>query len=129
MTKQEPPIVWGITHGEDNFFALRMKEYLTGEKPNLPFEDQFYLQGLEKEMIVDDKRWIRLASLYPETINYVEFFRNGELYEIAYDDPFTINFIYNWVHMPVIGIQSGEEWRAVVTLTDGRKIEKKMIVE
>lgn len=74
MTKQEPPVDWGITKGEDRFFALRLKEYLTGKKTELPLEEQFYLQGLEKDMTYENKRWIRLASLYPEKIDYVEFF-------------------------------------------------------
>ncbi len=63
MTKQEPPTVWGITKGEDAYFALRMQEYLTGKQSDLPFEDQFYLQGLEKDMAYEGKRFIRLASL------------------------------------------------------------------
>lgn len=129
MTKQEPPVNWGITKGEDQFFAIRMKEFLTGEKTDLPLEDQFYLQGLEEEMVYEGKRFIRLASLYPELTNYVEFFRNEELYEIAYDDPFCINFLANWNQLPVKNIQPGEIWKAVITLIDGRKIEKKVVVK
>lgn len=129
MTKQEPPVDWGITKGEDMFFALRMKEYLTGEKADLPLEEQFYLQGFEKDMTYENKRWIRLASLYPEKIDYVEFFRNGELYQMAFDDPFCINFWFNWAQYPVIGIESKEEWKAIVHLTDGKTVEKKVIVE
>lgn len=129
MTKQEPPTVWGITKGEDAYFALRMQEYLTGKQSDLPFEDQFYLQGLEKDMVYEGKRFIRLASLYPEQIDYVEFYRDGILYEQAYDDPFVINFIENWWQGPVTGIESGEEWKAVVHLRDGKIIEKRTIAE
>ena len=56
-----------------------MQEYLTGKQSDLPFEDQFYLQGLEKDMAYEGKRFIRLASLYPEQIDYVEFYRDGIL--------------------------------------------------
>ncbi|ENY98801.1 hypothetical protein HMPREF1093_00011 [Hungatella hathewayi 12489931] len=129
MTKQEPPTVWGITKGEDAYFALRMQEYLTGKQSDLPFEDQFYLQGLEKDMAYEGKRFIRLASLYPEQIDYVEFYRDGILYEQAYDDPFVINFIENWWQGPVTGIESGEDWKAVVHLRDGKIIEKRTIAE
>lgn len=128
MTKQEPPVDWRITKGEDQFFTLRLKEYIKNEAPKLPLEDQFYLQGLEPNMEYEGKRFIRLASLYPEKINYVEFYRNDELYEIAYDDPFCINFIWNWIQGPVEGVKQGEEWKAIVCLSDGRRIEKSLVV-
>ena len=129
MTKQEPPTDWGITKGEDAFFAMRMEEYLTGKESGIPFEEQFYLQGLEPGMAFEGKRFIRLASLYPEQIDYVNFYRNGQLYEQAYDDPFLINYIENWWQGPVTGIVSGEEWKAVVYLRDGKSIEKTVIIE
>lgn len=128
MTKQEPPVDWSITEGEDQFFALRLREYLTEEKRGLPVEEQFYLQGLEKDMAYENKRFIRLASLYPEKIDYVEFYRKGELFELAYDDPFCVNFIGNWCQMPVVGIESREEWKAVIHLCDGTIVEKKVTV-
>ncbi|SCJ09727.1 Uncharacterised protein [uncultured Clostridium sp.] len=128
MTKQEPPVDWGITHGEDRFYALRLREYLYGEKPDLPLEEQFHLQGLEKDMAYEDKRFLRLASLYPEKVDHVDFFRNGALYQQAYDDPFCVNFIGNWIQGSVMGIQSGEEWKAAVHLCDGQVVEKTVIV-
>ena len=128
MTKQEPPTDWGITPGEDTFFALRMREYLTGEKSGLAQEDQFYLQGLEKDMEYDGKRFIRLASLYPEQIDYVEFFRDGVLVERAYDDPFCVNFIENWWQGSVEGVKSQERWTARVYLSSGGVIEKAVTV-
>lgn len=128
MTKQEPPVDWGITTGEDTFFALRMQEYLTGKKAELALEDQYYLQGLEAEMVYQGKRFIRLASLYPETVDFVEFYRNGELYERVYDDPFTINYIENWWQGPVLGVERGEAWKAVVYLRDGKTVEKSILV-
>ena len=128
MTKQEPPVCWGITPGEDTFFALRMKEYLTGQRCGLPREEQFYLQGLEGPMVYENKRFIRLASLYPETIDHVEFYRNGVLYDLAYDDPFCVGFLGNWIQKPVVGIVSGEQWRAVIHLRDGSCVEKTVLV-
>lgn len=128
MTKQEPPVNWKITAGEDYFFSLRLKEYLGISKPDIPFEEQFYLQGLEKDMVYQGKRFIRLASLYPEKINYVDFYRNTVFYERIYDDPFCINYLFNWLQGPVEGIEAGEEWRAVIQLHDGRRVEKAVIV-
>ncbi len=124
MTKQEPPVYWGVTEGEDAFFALRMAITL-GIDVSLPIlEDQFYLQGFEEHMTYEGKRWIRLASLFPEKINYVEFYRNGVLFATAYDDPFTINKIQNWWQGPTMDIKSNENWEAKVYLTDGSVITK-----
>lgn len=129
MTKQEPPTVWKITPGEDTFFALRMAESLGISKHELVPEEQFYLQGLEKNEEWEGKRWIRLASICPEKISQVRFYRNEELVHRAYDDPFSIHFLFNWIQKPFEGIVSGERWKAVVMLTDGTEITKEIVVE
>lgn len=126
MTKQEPPADFGITKGEDYFFAIRMAEFLGIKKTDIKEEDQYYIQGFEENMTYDGKRWIRLASLYPEKINYVEFYRNGKIYETSYDSPFMINYVGNWLQQPVMDIKDNEEWEAVIHLIDGRKISKKV---
>lgn len=123
MTKQEPPTVWTITEGEDKFFAYRMAEEIGIEIPKLSKEDQYYLQGLEANREYEGKRWVRVASLYPETIDYVEFYRNGDLEYVCYDEPFTVNFNSNW-HQGSSQVQSGDDWRAVIRLCDGGVIEK-----
>lgn len=122
MTKQEPPVYWGITEGEDHFFALRLALALGIQTEQPPLEQQFYLQGLEPHMTYDGKRWIRLASLYPEAIDHVEFYRDGKLFATAYDDPFTIHYIGNWLQQAVTGIENGEEWCAKVVLVNGEEI-------
>lgn len=129
MTKQEPPCDWGITRGEDEFFARRLADSLGITKNKLPLEEQFYLQGLESEMVWEDKRWIRLASMYPEKIQRVDFYRNEELFATAYNDPFTINYIVNWLQGPTDGVKQGERWRAEIYLTDGTLIQKEQVVE
>ncbi len=125
MTKQEPPTYWGITRGEDEFYAMRMAEFLSipFEKPEL--ENRYYLQGLEEHMTYGGERWIRLASLYPETINYVEFYRNDVLYTTAYIDPFTINYHSNWLQRPGVEVKDNDVWVAKVYLFDGTVIVKK----
>ncbi|MCF7924829.1 MAG: glycoside hydrolase family 5 protein, partial [Candidatus Izimaplasma sp.] len=47
FTKQEPPCDWGITKGQDFFFARRMASSLGINLKKIPLEEQFYLQGLE----------------------------------------------------------------------------------
>jgi hypothetical protein len=124
MTKQEPPADWSITPGEDSFFALRMCAMLGIEK-NLPsFDDQYYLQGFESEMTCDGQRWIRLASLYPESIDYVEYLRNGEHACFAYAEPFSVGFQTNWRQRGTKITAADREWKAVVHLRDGRELKK-----
>jgi hypothetical protein len=124
MTKQEPPADWGITKGEDEFFARRMAAGIGIEQPPLPVKDQYYLQGLEEEMTDGGQRWLRLASLFPESINYVEFFRNGELYYTSFDEPFPVHFQSNWKQGGV-DVQSPDEvWTAVIHLRNGETIER-----
>lgn len=129
MTKQEPPVYWEILEGEDAFFAARLADSLGIEKNPFPLEEQFYLQGLERNMVYEEKRWIRLASMYPEKIQKVEFYRNGTYFETAYNDPFTIHYIVNWYQKPTEGIQPGEVWKAVITLTDGTILKKETTVK
>jgi hypothetical protein len=124
MTKQEPPVDWSITKGEDEFFARRMAEGIGIDVSELPQEEQYYLQGLEPEMTYEGKRWLRLASLYPETINYVDFYRNGELVYTAYDEPFSLYFQTNWRQGPWEIKPDDKAWKAVVHLRDGKTIEK-----
>jgi len=126
LTKQEPPVDWTITPGEDMFFARRMAEGIGIQLPPINFEDQFYLQGFEPNMAINGKRWIRLASLYPETIDYVEFYRNGELADIAYDEPFMVNFITNWLQDPCVITEDDKVWEAKIYLRDGRILTKRV---
>ena len=124
MTKQEPPADWSVTPGEDLFFARRMAEGIGINLPPLPAEEQYYLQGLEPDWEYEGERWVRLASLYPETINFVDFYKNDELIYTAYDEPFAVNFVTNWRQG---GIKVGPDdkvWRAVIHLRNGDIIEK-----
>ena len=124
MTKQEPPANWSVTKGEDLFFAMRMAQGIGIDVPELPFEEQYYLQGLEPDWEDNGERWIRVASLYPESINYVDFYRNGKLFYTSYDEPFTINFITNWRQGGVKLRPDDKEWKAVIHLRNGDVLEK-----
>ncbi len=120
MTKQEPPTDWEILPGADAFFARRMAMALGIEPEH--HENEFYLEGLEPERTYQRKRWISLSALYPERIDRVEFYRDGALYDIAYDDPFAVHFLANWQQGAVPDCRAGEHWRAEVFLTDGRVV-------
>lgn len=127
MTKQEPPCDYGITKGEDQFFAMRLSQQLGTADSEPPVEEQFYLQGLEKDMEYDGKRWIRLASLHPERIDKVILYRNNRKAAVLYDEPFFLNAYgnSNWLQMPFEEkIIPGEKWKAEVILADGRIITK-----
>ena len=122
MTKQEPPADWGITAGEDTFFAHRMAEGIGIDTD--PIDDQYYLQGLEPDWEYRGQRWLRLASLYPETISHVDFYRNGEFYDTAYDEPFSLHFQTNWRQGGIDVRDDDREWKAVIHRGDGQIIEK-----
>lgn len=124
LTKQEPPANWGITRGEDQYFAYRMAKGIGIHVPPIAEEDQFYLQGLEADAVVDGKRWIRLASLYPENIDYVDFFRNDELYDTCYVEPFTVHFLSNWRQDSTQIRPEDHEWKAVIHLKNAEIIER-----
>lgn len=124
MTKQEPPADWGVTKGEDTFFAWRMAEGIGIPVEPIAQEDQYYLQGLEPNWSYGGERWIRLASLYPETISYVDFYRDGKLFYTAYDESFMVNFQTNWRQGGVDVSDGDGEWKALVHLVEGTVIEK-----
>lgn len=122
MTKQEPPVNWGITRGEDTFFAHRMATGLGLETRPIPTSEQYYLQGLEPHMTYDGNRWLRVASLYPETINSVDFYKNGEQIYTAYDEPFSLFYQSNWRQYGCTADEN-DTFRAVVHLCDNRYFE------
>ncbi len=124
MTKQEPPADWGITSGEDTFFVHRMAGGIGIRVNAIAEDDQYYLQGLEPHGAYRGQRWIRLASLYPETISYVDFYRNGKLYDTAYDEPFAVHFKTNWRQGSIAVQDDDREWKAVIHRGDGAVIEK-----
>ena len=118
MTKQEPPADWRITQGEDQFFAQRLANAIGLEVPRLRDEAQYYLQGFEEPMTVNGQRWIRLASLYPESINYVEFYRNGQWVDTAYDEPFSCGYLNNWMQSSFL-VEPNDLWEAKIHLRSG----------
>lgn len=124
MTKQEPPTRFEILPGEDTYFALRMAKIIGIDKEEPSIEEQYCLHGLEPDMTYDGKRWIRLGSLYPESINFVEYYRNGSHYCTSYDEPFAVNFISNWRQDGVAVDGAGEEWIAKIVLRNGDIVEK-----
>ena len=122
MTKQEPPADWSITRGEDTFFAWRMAQSLGLNPAPIAEEEQILLVGLSENEMTDGKCWPRVASLYPEKIDHVDFYRDGEKLGRCYDDPFTLNYMANWMQLPCTKPEG--EWKAVVTMCAGSKIER-----
>jgi len=127
MTKQEPPAYWEVLEGEDRFFAWRMAEGIGIAVDPIPADERYYLQGLEPHMTDIGQRWLRVASLYPESIDHVDFYRNGALYDSAWDESFMVHYQSNWRQGGVAAV-SGDEWRAEIHLRDGRVIERSGVV-
>jgi hypothetical protein len=116
MTKQEPPADWGITPGEDTFFALRMAMGLGIPVDLPPRQRQFYLQGLEPHHIIGDRCWPRVASLHPESVDHVDYFYDGKKIYTSWDEPFSVKFNSNWHQSPTEGKTDPAKWKAEVVL-------------
>jgi hypothetical protein len=128
-TKQDVPPDWSVTAGEDTFFALRMAEGIGIPFDPLPIEEQYYFQGFEAHMVQDGKRWVRLAALHPETVDYIEYYRNGELLDIAYDEPFYPRYETTWIQRPVHIEPTDEAFAARIHQADGRVIERHVVLD
>ncbi len=115
-TKQEPPTNWEILPGEDRYFATRMAMMLGIETPPIA---PYYLQGLEDTTTANHKRWVRLASLHPEQIDYVVFRRNGRVIYTAYDEPFLVYALSNWRQDGIENLSIPATWSAEIHLTNG----------
>jgi len=123
-TKQIPPADYGVTPGEDFFFARRMARAVGIPLPQIPFADGFYLQGLEGWSSFHGKRVIRLAAEFPETIDYVDFYCNGVHLYRSYDEPFFLYRQATWLGKPNTVQPADGEWTAEITLNDGRSLKK-----
>jgi hypothetical protein len=121
MTKQEPPCDWGITKGEDEYFACRMASVIGIKMPDIP-EDSVYLQGFEPHMTIDGGRYIRLASKHPEQIDRVYFYEDGELVDTSYAEPFMVYGEMTWIQKPYYPKAGAKEFAAEVHRLDGRII-------
>ena len=128
-TKQDPPADWSITAGEDQFFAWRMANEIGLNVPGIKPVDLFVFQGFEQHFTYQNKRWIRLASLYPERIDYVEFYRNGVLFDVAFEEPYYTLHRTTWIQDGVVITNLDEKWKAVVHLHSGDVIERTPSIE
>ncbi|MCL2773976.1 MAG: hypothetical protein FWD71_11565 [Oscillospiraceae bacterium] len=123
FTKQIPPADYGITPGEDLYFARRIARAVGIHVEELPLGKQFYLQGLEDWTSFHGKRAVRLAAEFPETIHYVDFYLNEKKIYRSYDEPFFLRRETTWLCESWAVKPDDKEWKAVVKLCDGRSIE------
>jgi len=122
--KQIPPADFGVMPGEDLFFARRMARAVGIPLAELPAGDQVYLQGLEDWTLFHGRRAVRVAAEFPERIDYVDFFLNGQKIYRSYDEPFFFNQETTWLAVPHIVKPEDETWKAVIVFRDGNVIEK-----
>ena len=127
-TKQIPPADFGITPGEDLFFARRIARATGIPVKDLPIEEQFHLQGLEPWESFHGKQIIRLASEFPESVAFVDFYLNGKKFCRSYEEPFFLQPENTWMCTPRERQSEDREWKAVVTLYNGQRVEKTQII-
>ncbi len=121
MTKQEPPADWSITKGEDEYFSRRLEQLIYKKEDS---ENEYYLQGFEKDMVINHKRYVKLASLYPEKINFVEFYEDGQLLDIQYEEPFMLFSKDTWEQNGYVIGEMAKEFTAVIHTHSGEIIRK-----
>lgn len=119
FTKQEPPADWEITRGEDEFFTRRLNMMVTGKPPR---ENAYYLQGLEPRSDIRGGYYVKTASLYPEKIDYVEYFEDDRLLYTVFDEPFFLYAISTWEQEPYFPGKQASVFRAVVHLPSNGQI-------
>jgi hypothetical protein len=125
LTKQEPPADWSVTPGEDLFFARRMARGLGIPIKELSTAEQVVFQGFEPHMSCQGKRWLRVASEYPERIDHVEFLHEGVRVDVAYDEPFFLHHETTWIARPVDVTSTGRgKWVARIHLRSGEVVER-----
>jgi hypothetical protein len=123
LSKQEPPVNWGIANAEDLFFARRMAQGLGIAVPELSEEERYVLDGVTGPYEFKGERWIRLSAEYPESINRVEFFLNGVPADRAYQEPYFVNYVDTWTQTGSRTVK-GDTWKALIHLGDGRILER-----
>ena len=128
-TKQEPPANWAITPGEDQFFAWRMAEALGLNVPEIAPDEQFYFQGFEPSNTYQGQRWLRLASLYPERIDYVEYFRDRTFFDIAFEEPYYPLHQTTWIQDGIPVGDKPQTWLARAHLHNGEVIERTAVLK
>ena len=90
--------------------------------PPIPEEERYYLQGPEPALTYGGERWIRSASLNPEAIHSVDYFKDDRLIYTSFDSPFSVNFESNWRQR---GVESGRHhWKALIRLANGDVLER-----
>ncbi|QHQ61083.1 hypothetical protein Ana3638_10140 [Anaerocolumna sedimenticola] len=124
MTKQEPPADWGITKGEDEFYAERLKQIIYNTPDQ---ENEFYLQGFEDNNDIEGRRYIKLASRYPEKINYVEFYEDEKLIYTSFAEPFMLYSLTTWEQEPYSKKDSVNKFSAKIYLHNGEIVVKDVI--
>ena len=126
ITKQEPPADWSVNPGEDRFFAQRMALGIGIAVEEIPEQDQYVLQGVE--LPAKDIYWLRVAALYPEMVDRVEFYLNGKKVFTCYDEPYMLNYCINFYQLPWQRKEQNEYWTALIRLRDGRVTERNITI-
>lgn len=120
MTKQEPPCDWGITRGEDEYFAQRLSGLIGINRPEAG--NEFYLQGFESEMTIAGGRYVRVTGRRPELVDRVRFYEDDTLLDVAYAEPFMLYSQATWIQEPYFLSKDAKEFKAEVVLYDGQVV-------
>jgi hypothetical protein len=127
-TKQIPPADYGVTPGEDLYFARRVARAVGIPVADLSSDAQYYLQGLEEHTAFNGMRAVRLACEFPEKVDYVDFYLEGKKIYRSYDEPFFVDRQSTWLAAPRAAAPGERVWEARIMLADGTIITKSAVV-
>lgn len=119
LTKQEPPAFWEIRKGEDTYFAERLQQIIHGGAIQ---ENQYVLEGLEEDTVIEGRHYVKVAARYPEQIRYVEYYEDGVLLDTAFDQPFLMYALTTWEQKPYVPSEGAKEFEAKVALATGESL-------
>lgn len=134
LSKQEPPTDWSMHKGLDTYYMMRIAKKL-GIELEREIEPLCF-RGFDEHEIFENRCWPRVAALFPEKILKVEFYKNEQLLQTSYDEPFAYNvhdetLPYNvlsdwrWGKGVELEGDDKEKWKAIVYKVNGEKIEIK----
>lgn len=123
MTKQEPPTDWRILPGEDSYFTWRMANAL-GIRAQKPIPSHMVV-GVQPWESSEGKFWIRLAALYPEQIDYVDYWFEDQWQYRCYEAPFSLHYQSNWLQDATTKLG---KWHVEITWRNGNKQTEKFII-
>ena len=64
-------------------------------------QEAYQLVGYQKNECWQGRCWPRIAALFPETINYTDYYLDDTWLQRSYNEPFSLYYVGNWIQDPL----------------------------